>query len=305
MAGHSFFDDNTGRFYPFNEEKLQERRTEFSEQLVTLLKRGIADTGIVVASGRTLIGAVYGKLYRITKVSDYYEVCFNISTITLKFSWTPEALQTPFTTIKAETTDGETFGYFILGHRELWDNLPDPFVWNYGSESGIELQRSRISWLDQRQITHVTPWNTERLRATNSEGCPPIQWPEGSTLPEGSLRPVGTTITDQPIVFREGFNCSITTSPDTNRLVIQPIAGAGKGVVSEDLSRGIGEQKPGTLNRSRYDGALEYGECAYHINEAAGPIVNIYTSHHFKVTSSGNVVTIKLISAGRYTDLCK
>jgi hypothetical protein len=310
MAGHSFFDDNTSRFYPFNEERIQERREELTD-VIDILKRGIADVGIVVASGRTLVGNVYGKLYSITSNNFYYTASFNVSSVPLTFEWTAKEFREPFVTIKAETADGETFGYLVLGHSEVWQSLPLQFSWTKEEQDGVDLQRSRISWLDQRQVTQITAFNTERLRATAPDGCPPIEWQFGSVLNESELRsqPLDSitpgTITDRPIVFREGYNCSITTDVNLNRFAITPVAGAGLGIVAEDLPRGYGERKPITAGRTRYDGALEYSQCAYKLNEAVGPIINVYTSHHFKTESEGNVVTISLISAGVHTEICE
>jgi hypothetical protein len=310
MAGHSFFDDNTSRFYPFNEEHIQERREELTG-IIDILKRGIADAGIVVASGRTLVGGVYGKLYSVTVNNFYYTASFNVSSVPLVFEWTAKEFHEPFITIKAETPDGETFGYLVLGHAEVWQALSGQFSWTKEEEDGVELQRSRISWLDQRQVTQITAFNTERLRATAPDGCPPIQWQFGSVLNENELRsqPAGSmtpgTITDRPIIFREGYNCSITTDVELNRFSITPAVNAGLGIVAEDLPRGYGERKPATPGRTRYDGALDYSKCVYRLNEAAGPIINIYTSHHFKVESENNVVTISLVSAGVHTEICE
>lgn len=320
-TGHSFFADNLGRFYPFDEDdvhlKIQKHSLPRDFLLLRLLQEGVADLGIVITRKREKRNSCNDQMpqaVRLTYISRLHktlQLVIQVLDYDLLFEWQSDEITEPFHTLTASTAQGEIFGYCVLGVQGIWNTLPTNFVWSgVAADQDIKVQRTRVMCPERRQLTHVIAWNQARTRSETD--CENIIWPVGTEQspnylwrqPDDAL----ITITDSDVVFKEGYNSHIAFDETVNRISVNAVAGAGMGVVGEEIKRGAVEEFPYVMsgnrrvNLSRYDGATSYDAAISRIGAATGPIVTIRTSKHFRVDVdsklSPNTVTISLLSTG-------
>jgi hypothetical protein len=308
----SFYSQNTGRFYPFDEDNVQSHRAEneakYGAQAMELIQKGIVDMGMVVMtgdsrtepiitycriskSGDVFTVAIYADCEYFVKNSTHTEnpgeldplggwadpsLSVEIDSYFLEFQFT--ALQlTDYITLKAND-ETHCYGYLTIGIASLWTK-PDIIP---ASVPCLEfpVHRTCVKWLN-RQLTSLEVLNEDRYLPDDRclpDLIRPEMWSYGYVLPGD-------------IILRAGYNCEIQFSEADNTIWFYPVAYGGLGKVAEHLPLGFqfiagqGWTKEPQISpdRRRYDWIDTSIAFASSVAEAYGNEILVETDGNFRV----------------------
>lgn len=160
----------------------------------------------------------------------------------------------------------------------------------FGDAGNLKIEPSLIQNLSQSYLRSLTVINTNRTRATNLDECRPLCWPN-QELDEQFI--VGSCL-EGNIRFSEGYNCRIEEDQYTSTLIFHAELGQGAGEARNEVPLYSGEGKP--QGRSFYDGALGCNEVVRSINGIEGPHVEVAAGQGIEVDTypSSHLIIVRV-----------
>jgi len=264
----TFYSQNTGRFYPFDEDAVQNTRqpvSSWTECHLDILRRGFADLGIVVLSsndGKSRVDAVA----HIENAAEGLFMSVEVRAGENVYS-APRMLLVPrdsvtqrldvqdFSTVKfaVDCDGGEMYGFVTLGYPgdiaapdgQVLENVP--------------IHQTCVKLVPYLRSIEVS--NKDRWLPGEDEKCPKDRRPRPASWDYGDL------LEDSPEILhiKAGYNCQLKVNKADNRIVIQPKPGAGMGVVAEAVPLGYDETRfengveafPDMPDSNRYEPRLD------------------------------------------------
>lgn len=270
----TFYSQNTGRYYPFDEAAVQSQSSTRSCEELEILRKAVVDLGMVILLPRIIRGTVKafvdiyttdaGRAMRIEiRISD---LVFSSGDILLPTS--------DFDTVKFRTLAGnsEIYGFVTSGYMSLLTDFQQSVL-------QVPVHRTCIKPM-LRELQSVTAANEDRW-------LPPAEcWEERPARPEewdyGELMQPG----EVSMRLKAGYNCKLTVSEADGRVIIQPEPGAGMGELLEHIPLGRGldgilEEPISDLYFPRLDNIQEDLVVAKSFAGAYGLNVKVVTDENF------------------------
>jgi hypothetical protein len=312
----NFYDDNALRDYPF----LPGTTGDPDTNLVNSLPYGVildAAFTVILPEGAaglptlTLHTFSHTRLLEILFLETEFRLSFDDGTFLPLFVLFQSTAQryTKLTSEAASPEGSFLSGYFIFGSLDAFQGRPVDTALD--SREPVSLEPSCLTVVRGTGVTGVLVGNANRTRATYPAGCHtpaggddtqeyPVTYPDGMDAERPYWKqPYDANadteeerlIQSQPLILREGYNCSLSFRANENAIRIVPDLGAGMGVPAAELP--LGFYTEGSVihkevyadDRSRYDGAVRIEDTIRMIQATPGPSVSMTGTNGIQVTA--------------------
>ena len=280
MATSSFYNDNLYRTYPFVAEDHSVIPDDWLVGLKVCFNHG---------AGFKSFPSVFLTRWRTENGESTLEFSCEAADKVVSKSVVIPSDTPPMTRIVSDDTEMIQI-VLIVGHCPL---------------GGIEKTGLRVKaeptctlWYQHRGITSVQVGNRPRRYVPLPDGVESEHYGKAEWWKQGQ----DDAVIVGPLLFNQGFNCRIHPRAG-NRLQLDAVRGAGRGVVSDEISRGcadisgtmVCEEPPAEF--LRMDGLPDVGSVLYSFCGAVGPHVRMTSTSTIRLTAEPEQHTI-LIGVG-------
>ena len=289
MPTSTFYNDNLFRTYPFR-TTVESQRFPTSRIVGAKILCSFAAPFQTFPTAQLIRWDVRSQEHRLTFRVESGQTRIEVPVLVPKES-------SPFTTVFSDEIQGITIRLTLgnlAGQSDSFSNLHLP------------LEPTCLVWMKHRGLARILFANASRARLPSClyDGIP------------NSLATAYTTaawwlqgeISDCPLLFQEGFNCSIDLAVTENKLLFFARPGAGQGPVQEFIPLGsasvdgkmvpeIPEWRPDNIS-VRPDGLPPNDQVLYVFSGAVGPDITHQTSRTVQVRNDIDPYTVSVTVAG-------
>jgi len=306
MAKPNFFNENLNRSYPFKVGTVDlTKAVAGAVTLANLPDEFIVDCGFVLgplSEFSEQLNQVYlSRISRPTSTTILFEFSCDAWGVSKPLIFTRHSTDPDFTSeyvesqqdSVSESTDScsepDWSGYLVTGSTAALFSMitMGQNIIRQATEAVVET--TLIQNLYNNQVVSISLANADRTRAVRPEACPALEW---NFLPGQVF--IQTSCLQGDLIFRPGYNCTISQLGQTNTLQLQAIEEAGAGQPCEQVPKFPAETAPTNTENELFEGDHYCNEVLRTINGLQGPGLTIYAGTGVSIVPAENELTIDI-----------